>query len=171
MTHPNHNKHKKIFDLAYHDYEKILITHAFYKVSNLSLSEDLVQNTFIKIWTYLLKNGKIDSMKSFLYHILNALIIDEYRKGKNKTISLDALLEKGYEPSTNSSEKNFNKIDITKAQILILRLPRKYQKIMYMRYIQDLSLKEISQITKQSLNTTTVQAFRGLEKLKILYKL
>lgn len=43
-----------------------------------------------------MKGGKIDAMKAFLYHILNNLIVDEYRK--RKTVSLDLLLEKGFDP-------------------------------------------------------------------------
>ena len=39
------------------------------------------------------KNGKIDIMKAFLYHVLNRLIIDEYRK--HKTVSLDSIMENG----------------------------------------------------------------------------
>ncbi len=39
-----------------------------------------------------------------------------------------------------------------------------------MKYMQDLSLKEISILTGQSKNTIAVQLHRGLEKLKILYK-
>ena len=41
---------------------------------------------------------------------------------------------------------------------------------MNMRYVKDLSLKEISIITGQSKNANAVQIYRGLEKLKTLYK-
>ena len=50
------------------------------------------------------------------------------------------------------------------------QLPIKYQKVMRMKYVQDLSIKEIALLTGQSKNTVTVQAHRGLEKLKLLYK-
>jgi len=106
-------------------------------------------------------------MKAFLYHVLNQLIIDEYRK--YKTSSLDVLLEKGYEPSIDHSERLFNTIDGKTALHLIQHLPVKYQTIMRMRYAQDLSLKEISLITGQSRNAVAVQAHRGLGKLRVLY--
>ena len=41
---------------------------------------------------------------------------------------------------------------------------------MRMRYVQDLTLKEMSLITGQSKNTISVQAHRGLEIIKSLYK-
>ncbi len=106
-------------------------------------------------------------MKAFLYHILNNLIIDEYRK--HKTTSLDILIEKGFEPASNDSEHIFNMLDGKAAPLLIQRLPGAYQKVMRMRFVQDLSLQEMSLITGQTRNTITVQVHRGLAKLKLLY--
>lgn len=158
---------KMIMTLAHHDFQKGLNARAFFKVNNHSVGEDLVQNTFMKTWQYLVKGGKIDVMKAFLYHILNNLIIDEYRK--KKTASLDILIENGLEPITEERERNIDILDGKKAIQLILHLPKKYRAIMRMRYIQDLSLKEMSLITGQTKNTLAVQVHRGLEKLKLLY--
>ena len=147
-------------------------SYALFKVRNSAMSKDLVQDTFIKTWKYLVKNGKINLMKPFLYHILNQLIIDEYRKKyrKNKTTSLDALIEKGFEPGFDNSERIINTLDGKAILLLIKHLPTKYEKVVRMRYVQNLSLKEISLITGQSKNAVAVQAYRGLEKLKKLYK-
>ena len=106
-------------------------------------------------------------MKSFLYHILNNLIVDEYRK--HKTISLDVLLEKGYEPGADSQERFINLLDGRSAALLIARLPDKYKKVMRMRHVQNLTLKEIALLTGKSRNTIAVQLHRGLIKLRILY--
>ena len=152
--------------MAHHDYEKGLHLHAFFKVSDRAMSEDLVQVTFMKTWSYLVKGGEIGVMRAFLYHVLNDLIIDEYRK--HKTTSLDLLLEKGFEPSTGQSVDLLHIMDEKAAILLIQHLPIKYQKVMRMRYVQDMSLTEMSLITGQSKNTMAVQVHRGLEKLKLL---
>jgi RNA polymerase sigma factor (sigma-70 family) len=106
-------------------------------------------------------------MKAFLYHILNNLIIDEYRKHKSN--SLDALLERGFDPGEEDSERFFNVLDGKTAMALIRRLPEKYERVMRMRYMQMLSLREMSLITGQTKNTMAVQIHRGLGKLKLLY--
>jgi RNA polymerase sigma-70 factor (ECF subfamily) len=160
---------QEMLTLAHHDFEKRLGSHAFFKTSNRETSKDLVQDTFIKTWNYLIKGGKIDIMEAFLYHVLNNLIIDQYRK--HKTVSLDVLLEKGFEPKTNDSEHLLNVLDGKRALILIARLPLIYQKVMRMKYVQDLSLQEISLITGQSKNAIAVQLHRGLVKIRLLYKL
>lgn len=159
---------QRVLTLAHHDFSKGLLARAFFKVHSHATSEDLVQDTFTKTWSYLVRGGKIDLMKAFLYHILNNLIVDEYRK--HKTTSLDVLLEKGFEPSVDPTESLFNLLDGKATLLLILLLPQKYQTVVRMRHLQGLSLKEISLITGQSANTVAVQAHRGLEKLKLLYK-
>lgn len=161
------NKQKATLSAAHHDYYKKLSTHAYFKVHDRATSEDLVQDTFLKTWSYLVRGGKIEVMKSFLYHILNNLIVDEYRK--HSTSSLDVLLEKGYEPSTDYSDRLVDALDGKAALVLILRLPEKYQKVMRMRYTQNLSLAEMALITGQSKNSMAVQLHRGLIKLKQLY--
>ncbi|MFA6585440.1 MAG: RNA polymerase sigma factor [Candidatus Paceibacterota bacterium] len=167
MTQEQKIQQESILSTAYHDYGKKLSWHAFFKLNNHATSEDLVQETFMKTWSYLVKGGKIDVMKSFLYHILNNLIVDEYRK--RKTVSLDVLLEKGYEPGKDHQEHLIDVLDGKAAALLIQRLPVKYQKVMRMRYVEGLSLKEMSLLTGQSKNTLTVQVHRGLAKLKLLY--
>jgi RNA polymerase sigma-70 factor (ECF subfamily) len=169
MTPQKHTEQQALLTTAYSDHAKGLMSYALYKLNNASLSDDLVQDTFSKTWKYLAKEGKIDIMKAFLYHILNNLIVDEYRKKKNT--SLDLLLEKGYEPSADTRERLVDFLDGKKALLLIARLPIKYQKIMRMRYVQDLGLKEMSLVTGLTRNTLSVQLYRGLTKLKALYKL
>lgn len=167
MTIRPETKRQTVLTLAHRDYAQELNSYSFFKVHNRATSEDLVQDTFIKTWSYLVRGGKIELMRAFLYHILNHLIIDEYRK--RKTTSLDIMLEKGYEPSSDRSERLLDVFDGKMAPLLIQHLPVKYQKVMRMKYAQDLSLKEIALITGQSRNTVAVQAHRGLKKLKALY--
>jgi len=167
MTAKQNNQRQVVFNSAHKDYSKALNAHAFFKVHDHKIGEDLVQDTFMKTWVYLVKGGKIDVMKAFLYHVLNNLIIDQYRK--HKTASLDVLLENGFEPGVSHSESLINILDGKAAILLIQNLPIAYRKIMHMRYVQNLSLQEMSLITGQSKNTVAVQVHRGLEKLKLLY--
>ena len=169
MIEKEETKLRALLTAAHLNYEKKLNIHAFFKLSDHNIGEDLVQDTFIKTWKYFVKGGKIDTMRSFLYHILNDLIIDEYRKHKTVS-SIDVLREKGFEPSVNNSERLFNFLDGKASVLLIRRLPETYRKVMYMRYVQELSIKEMALLTGQSKNAITVQTHRGLKKLKELYK-
>ncbi len=160
-------KWEKILNAAHHSYERGMQSYAFFKTHNQATGEDLVQDTFIKTWNYLVKGGEVDLMKAFLYHILNQLIIDEYRK--HKITSLDTLLTTGFNPSVDDSERHENMLDGSEVVRLVQYLPVKYEKVVRMRYIEGLSLKEISQMTGLSRNAVSVQIHRGMMKLKSLY--
>jgi RNA polymerase sigma-70 factor (ECF subfamily) len=164
---PSIPQQQNLLTKAYYDFRRDLTQHSFFKISNRFLSEDLVQETFLKAWKYMIRGGKIETMKAFLYHVLNGLIIDEYRK--HKTVSLDLLVEKGFEAREDDSEKIINSLDAKRAVTLIPMLPKKYRRLVHMKYVRNMSLSEMSQATCQSKNTTAVQINRGLQKLKVIY--
>lgn len=163
-THEQHTS----FITAHNQHRKDLKAYAYFKVHDRMLSEDLVQDTFLKTWKYLSRGGNINMMRAFLYHVLNDLIIDEYRK--RKAISLDILIENGYEPSSGTDTRATDILDGKAASELIGKLPKRYQKVIEMRYMQNLSIHEIATRTNQSKNTVAVQIHRGLEKLKSIYR-
>lgn len=92
MTTASNNR---VLTKAHRDFSCGLSRFANTKVHDKDLSDDLVQETFIKTWKYLQGTGKINLMRAFLYHVLNRLIIDEYRR--KKAVSLDVLIESGFE--------------------------------------------------------------------------
>ncbi|TAJ15607.1 sigma-70 family RNA polymerase sigma factor [Patescibacteria group bacterium] len=167
MTPKQKLQRQGLLTTAHHDFDRKLMSHAFYKTNEREKSEDLVQETFTKTWLYLARGGKIDVMRAFLYHVLNNLIVDEYRK--HKTLSLELLIGSGYEAGFDPTERLTNSLDGKAALLLIQRLPRPYRNVMRMRYVEDLSLAEIILVTGQSKNALAVQLHRGLAKLKVLY--
>lgn len=167
MTQEKEIQLQSLLTNAYKTHEKGLRAYSFFKTYNLETSRDLVQTTFMRTWAYLVRGGSVDMMKSFLYHVLNALIVDEYRK--RRTTSLDLLLEKGFDRRTDEFERTFDISDGKKALALINALPEKYRAVMYMKYVRLLSVKEISILNGQTKNTVSVQVHRGLAKLKLLY--
>ena len=161
------NSIRSEMSVAHASFESGLLQRALFKTNNNEVSQDLVQTTFLKTLLYLQKGGKVDLMRGFLNHVLNALIIDEYRK--NKITSLDFLIEKGFELGSDNSSRVADIIDGKKIILLIPQLPPKYQQVIHMRYLKGLSLREISAITGQTENTVAVQVHRGIVKLKMLY--
>jgi len=166
MTKQQENRQQVLLTIAHNDYSKSLNSYAFFKVHDAMVGQDLVQDTFMKTWRFIVKGGQVHIMKAFLYHILNRLIIDQYRKRKNT--SLDLLIEKGFEP--NADPENMEDVlDGKSAMLMIKLLPEMYRKVMHMRYVQNLSIKEVSLLTGETRNAIAVQTHRGLAKLKVLY--
>lgn len=158
---------KNLLTKAFYDYKKSLERYSLFKVNNADIGQDLVQETFLKTWMYLVRGGKIETMKAFLYHVLNDLIIDKYRK--HHTVSLDALVEIGFDPREEDPENIINRLDSKIAASTIKLLPVKYRQLMHMKYVKNMSLEEMAKATGQSKNTVAVQTNRGLQKLKAIY--
>lgn len=166
MNAANETRRRELFTAAYYKHAPELMRHARSMVNDFEVSEDLVQDAFVKAWLYLVRQGKIHTMRAFLHHILNNLIVDGYRR--HKASSLDKLLERGYEPGADDCERLVDALDGRRAFKLIDRLPATYRHVLRMKYEHGLSYKEISRLTGQQQNTIAVQVHRGLEKLKAM---
>ena len=156
---------------AFEEYSDALFRHAAMRISNRERSIDVVHDTFTKVWSYVRAGHQIDSYRSFLYKVLNNLIIDEYRK--QKEVSLDALLEaegvsEGSFPELSEStvEALAATIDGRKAFDLLKEIPEEYREVIVFRFIDGLGPKEIGELIEESENVVSVRIHRGLKLLR-----
>lgn len=156
---------------AFEDYSDALFRHASIRISDRERAIDVVHDTFTKVWSYVRAGHQIDSYRSFLYKVLNNLIIDEYRK--RKELSLDALLsEEGVdegsfpELSESTVEALAATIDGQKAFALLGGLPDEYREVIIMRFVDGLGPREISDLIEESENVVSVRIHRGLKLLR-----
>lgn len=56
----------------------------WYRVSDRELAKDLTQETFVKVWEYMVSGKVIEKLKPFLYRVATNLIIDNARKKARK---------------------------------------------------------------------------------------
>jgi len=89
---------------------------------------------------------------------------------KRKVKSLDALTETGLEFGSDDEVKQTeNSIDAREAAKFIDDLPDKYRDILYFRYVEDLSIQEIADITGERENTVSVRVHRGVKMIEELF--
>lgn len=166
---------KKEFLGAFDAFSDSLYKHAAFRVSDRERASDLVQDTFMKAWDYIGEGKEVKQWKAFLYHILNNLIIDSYRK--KKEASLDALLEDA--PAYTENLLRTGGRDETEAildtELLIkevrshiTKLPESYRTAITLRYVDGFSPKEIAQVLRVSENVASVRVHRGLTQLRKL---
>lgn len=151
---------------AYSEHGDAIFRYCLFKISDREKALDFVQETFTRTWQYLLRGNEIDNMKTFLYTTARHIIIDEYRK--KKTVSLDDLVDAGMEPFEEIEESIATAYDAAKVMESVHLLPENYSSIILMRYVSDLSVKEIALIVGESENVVSVRIHRGLSKLREL---
>lgn len=158
------SKEQEEFLKAYEQSADAIFRHCYFRVFQSELAQDLMQETFIRTWEYIAKGKEVKNIRAFLYTVANNLIIDESRK--KKTLSLDALQEKGFDPRLDTREQLLNQIDAKHIVQIVSKLDPTYQEVIMMRYIDELSPKEIAEILHESENTISVRIHRGLQKLR-----
>lgn len=159
------DQNKALFIRAYEDYSDAIFRFTLLKTRNRDLALDITQETFTKTWEYIEADKEIGHMRGFLYQIARNLIIDQHRK--KTAYSLESLKESGFDPETDERE-HADDFDIEKALSVLDELDPKYRDPITMRYIEDLSIKEIAKVLDEQENTVSVRIHRGLEKLRTL---
>ncbi len=148
------------FDQLLKRHKKTLFNYIYFIVKNKDLTEDIFQETFVKaIMT--IKQGRYTEtgkFKAWITRIAHNLIIDYFRQEKNEnTVSNEDTVVDLFN-NMNLCEKTIED-SLVKDQImtdvkkLITLLPENQREVLIMRYYQDLSFKEISEITGVSINT------------------
>ena len=129
------------------------------KVKNRDLSEDIFQDTFIKVINSLQK-GKYNEEGKFLpwmMRISHNLVIDHFRK-EAKMRKVRPTAEFDIFDVLNDGNKNQEELMMqtqvhSDLKVLIEQLPEDQKEVLKMRYFEDLSFKQISDLTETSINT------------------
>lgn len=160
------NKLKKEFADAYKDYAPVILKHIYFRVDSWELSEDLMQETFCKTWQYMAtNNNKIKLIKNFLYVVSNNLIADYYKTKLKRPVFIDDLKEELFVAPSQLNEAD-EKIRIEALKKYINGLKENHKKIITYRYLDYLSIKEISLLMNKSPNYISVILHRCRKKLK-----
>ena len=136
----------------------------FYKVKDEDLANDFFQDTFIKI-IIKLKEGKYTEEDKFILwakRIASNLIIDHFRaKSRHITVSETSYMDDEFSIFDTIKETDFNvEEQLILSQIhkdlknIIVFLPENQQEIIKMRFYDELTFKEIAELTNTSINTT-----------------
>ena len=150
----------------YEEFADPLFRHCYFRVSSSEVAEDLVQESFMKTWNYLTTGKTLDNPKAFLYRIAGNLVIDYYRK--KKTSSLDALADTGFDPAGDDEESILLFTAGNEAVAMLEQLEPDYREVLTMRFVQELSIREIAIEVGQSENAVSVRIHRAINKLKKL---
>jgi RNA polymerase sigma factor (sigma-70 family) len=134
------------FQQLLQDYQRPLYNHIRNIVINHDDTDDVLQNTFIKIFQNL-KNFKGDSkLFSWMYRIAtNEALTFLKQKSKINTISSEILQNKTIDNLEADVYFDGNEIQI-KLQKAIVLLPEKQQLFFKMKYFEELKYEEISAI-------------------------
>lgn len=146
----------------------------FRMLGNRHEAEDLAQEAFVRAFVNI-HSFKINmKFSTWLYRIATNLCIDRLRK-KKPDYHLDAEVA-GTEglnmysqiaSDTLKPEEEVASLELQESiQAEITKLPEKYRSVIVLKYIEELSLKEISDILDLPVGTVKTRIHRGREALR-----
>jgi len=131
-------------------------------------ADDLVQETFVKVWKNL-QNFRSDSqLYTWIYRIAtNESITFLNRKKNRNNISLDEVNSELSETLASSSYFDGDKIQ-RKLQEAVLTLPEKQRIIFNMKYFDDMKYEEISEVLGTTVGALKASFHIAVKKIETL---
>jgi len=153
--------------------------HCYRMVGNGHEAEDLAQETFLRAYRNISKYNSEYKFSTWIFRIATNLCIDRLRK-KKPDYYLDAEVP-GTDGATMYSQLQTDEPlpeqvvteneQWNELQEEIMKLPEKYRTAIVLKYVEDLSLEEISQIMDIPVPTVKTRIHRGREALKKVFQM
>jgi RNA polymerase sigma-70 factor (ECF subfamily) len=146
------------------------------KIKNKDLSEDIFQDTYVKVVNSLQK-GKYNEEGKFLpwvMRIAHNLVIDHFRKQKkmhmvrsNNDFDIFDIIK---DDSINVDDRLIRDQIFNDLRALINLLPKDQREVLKMRYFEEMSFKKIAEYFDISINTALGRMRYALINLRVLSK-
>ncbi|MEN3013663.1 MAG: RNA polymerase sigma factor [Endomicrobiia bacterium] len=167
------NGDKEKFGLIIKKYQGYVFSIINRLLGNTEDTKDVLQEVFIKIYYSLPKYNIRYDFKNWIYKITLNYALDIIRKRNSR----------------KNLEKNFNSFDLTQSEylfyeeddrkniefkekmqkilsIIYYKLKPKYKEVVILRYMEGLTIEEISEILKISCQNVKIRLHRGIKMIK-----
>ena len=149
------------FDELLNRHKERLYSYIFFLVRSREVAEDIFQETFVKAIVNM-QQGRYtaddNKFYAWLTRIAHNLVIDLFRQERNENqisndeVDIDLFNNQAYSEGTIES-RIVNTQVLKDVRRLIDYLPDNQREVIYMRFYQSLSFKDIATITGVSINT------------------
>ena len=161
------------FQTLFLRHKKRIFNYINSKVSDVDVSNDILQETFIKVFK-IIKKGSYNEQGKFLPWVLRIshnLVMDHFRKEKRSKIIYEKDLYNTFsniKSSENSLKENIisDKTLSKTLSSMINTLPDSQKEIVKLRFFENLSFREIAEINNISINTALGRVRYSLNNLR-----
>jgi len=166
-------KDKQYFVCLVRNYENKLLRY-IQRISSFGPDEaqDILQEVFIKIYQNLNAFDKSLKFSSWAYRICHNQVISHWRKTKSRPEVLDIDLNQDFiqNLAANSDSDIEKSIDQKKLEVQIAKvlgkIDLKYREVLILKFLEDKSYREISDILKKPEGTVATLINRAKKELK-----
>lgn len=155
-------------------YEKDIFRFLCSITGNPETAQDLLQNTMEKAWRNLDQLKEIEKSKKWIFSIAYREAMQYYRRRNQNVVYEDTAESRNhtqelYEVRDEIADFIINRDECQVIKKALCRLEVKYQRLIRMRYLEDLPMKEIAELLDLNYSTVRVYMGRALVRLKEIY--
>jgi RNA polymerase sigma-70 factor (ECF subfamily) len=150
------------FELYYNS----LVVYAAALIKNHEQAEDIVIESFAKLWSKRQNITEWKMLKHWLYRAVYNSCIDSVRKEASRKKSIPHLLAQTSAAEKTALENIIETETFHRLYSVISRLPPRSRQIFQLFYLQNKSIKEIADSLNISVNTVKTQKLRAVQFLK-----
>lgn len=162
------------FELLFKLYHTPLCHYAKVYVKHIDIADDIVQDTFIRIWESRSGLDPSQSLKAYFYRCVHNNCINYLRKKQvdnRLTEEYRAEIQKRYELlERNFNESSYEKLAVQELELSIQKsidsLPGQCREVFILSRYYDLSYQQIADKLSVSINTVKTQVSRALDKIR-----
>ena len=166
----NPKTQNQAFKKLLQEYQKPLYNHIRTIVLNHDDTDDVLQNTFVKVFQYLNKFKGESRLFSWMYRIAtNEALTFLNQKAKSNGVTSETLQNKTIDNLKADVYFDGNEIQI-KLQKAIASLPEKQQLVFKMKYFEELKYEEISEILGTSVGALKASYHHAVKKIETFVK-
>ncbi len=151
------------FDFFYKEYFLRIFKYTYYRTGNHEEAEQLTQETFTKLFDYLLSNTPIRSRKALAYRIASNSCVD-YLRRKRKTKEIMNRMNSVNNAQDDPSQRILKEQRISIIRKALIKLPLRDQSCLLL-YQDGLTYSEIAEVLKIKKTSIGKILSRATEKL------
>ena len=148
---------EKSLEILIEQYLKPIYSFVYRYTGSASDAEDITQDVFVRVWKNLKKFDQNKKFKTWIFSIAKNSAIDWLRKKKTIPLS-DDIMDTFAVPAPLVPELSLTAI--------LEKIPVQYRMILFLRYNDHFSFREIAESLGENLNTIKSRHRRGLIILK-----
>lgn len=162
----------RAFEELYNKYHRPVYQFLAFRLARREDAEDMTALVFTRAWEYLAsEQNEIKNFRAFIYRIARNLLADFYRSASNREKNLS--IDEAHAQDRPIDIPDLR--DLFEAQVLasdeamvgraLLTLKPEYREVLTLRFMGELSLKEIAQVLEKESGTVAVTLHRAKEAL------
>lgn len=148
-------------------YKDMVFTLAVRMLRNNEEAEEVAQDAFVKAYAKLNKFKGDSKFSTWLYKVVYNTSLDKLKKLKKDAlvVPIENVTERSLHTIDNALEQMQNKERTVAIQQCIALLSADERALLTLFYFDEMSLKEIAEVTATSVNNLKVKLFRSRKKL------